>query len=90
MLWCYVMGSTCGIAATLDPRAVTFRTTMDALNIFMNERNLPRHSRILIRTYFHNTRHLHHAGEENMLFSECPSLTPHHIAHLLCAALSPS
>mmetsp|Transcript_6920 Transcript_6920/g.18182 ORF Transcript_6920/g.18182 Transcript_6920/m.18182 type:complete len:386 (+) Transcript_6920:11-1168(+) len=67
MLWCYVMGSFCGIAATLDPRSVNFRTTMDALNLFMQDRGLPRQSRVIIRSFFHKTRHLQYANEEQHL-----------------------
>lgn len=75
MLWCYVMGSTCAIAATFDPRAVSFRTTMDALNMFMRDRGLPRASRIWIRSYFHKIRHLQTSvvdEEQNLLSMMSP------------------
>ena len=67
MLWCYIMGSFCTIATTLDPRSVQFRTNMDALNLFMRDRGLPRAARVLIRQYFHNTRHLQYANDEKRL-----------------------
>ena len=43
-IWTYVLGTAAGIAATLDPNGVLFKTTMDQLNLFMRERNLPTES----------------------------------------------
>ena len=38
MVWCYVMGQACSIAATMDPDGNEFKQNLDALNIFMHER----------------------------------------------------
>ena len=36
-VWAWVIGSLCGILATLNPHATAFRNTMDELNYFMAE-----------------------------------------------------
>jgi hypothetical protein len=38
MLWCYVIGTASGIAATLDPDGLRFHENLDHLNLFMSER----------------------------------------------------
>ena len=35
-VWAWVIGSLCGILATLNPHATAFRNTMDELNYFMH------------------------------------------------------
>ena len=35
MVWAWVIGSLCGILATLNPHATDFQNTMDELNHFM-------------------------------------------------------
>ncbi len=50
--WAYVIGEAAGIAATLDPNTVAFRTSMDALNCFMSERQLDASMRHTLRDFF--------------------------------------
>ena len=57
-LWAYIIGSACGIIATLDPQGVEFRQTMDELNYFAKDKDLPQHLTIKLRTFFQNTQHV--------------------------------
>ena len=52
ILWTFIISTAAGIAATLDPNAVLFHTTMDQLNCFMRERALPKKMRQDLRKYF--------------------------------------
>ena len=56
MMWCYVMGQACGIAAQMDPGTVEFHMIMDQLNRYMRERGLPHDLKIALRSFFHNSR----------------------------------
>ena len=67
IVWCYVMGQACSIAATMDPASVDFKANMDLLNSFMRDRGLPASLRIELRTYFHNSRKLQRAAQEGHL-----------------------
>jgi len=67
IVWCYVMGQACSIAATMDPASIDFKSNMDSLNMFMRERGLPRSLKIALRTYFHNSRRLHRAHADGHL-----------------------
>merc|ERR1719271_1297980 len=40
-VWAYVIGSACGIVATLDPSRIEFRQTMDELNYFCRDQCIP-------------------------------------------------
>ena len=42
LMWTYAIGSVTAIATTLNPNATLYQTTMDSLNYFMRERDLPR------------------------------------------------
>ena len=69
IVWCYVMGQACSIAATLDPAAIEFKANIDALNVFMRERGLPKTLKVALRTYFHNSRRLQRLTQDNNLIS---------------------
>lgn len=56
-LWAYVIGSACGIVATLDPSRIEFRQTLDELNYFAREQGLPKELAVRLRAYFRNTIH---------------------------------
>ena len=57
-VWAYVIGSACGIIATLDPSRIEFRQTLDELNYFCREQCLPEELAVKLRSYFRNTMHL--------------------------------
>ena len=57
-LWAYVIGSVCGIIATIDPARIEYRQTMDELNLFCRDQNIPQDLTVKLRGYFRNTIHL--------------------------------
>ena len=56
-VWAYIISAGCGIIATLNPQGVEFRQTMDELNYFSRDKNLPQNLTIKLRTFFQNTQH---------------------------------
>lgn len=56
--WAYIISAGCGIIATLNPQGVEFRQTMDQLNYFSRDMNLPQALTIKLRTFFQNTQHI--------------------------------
>ena len=55
-LWAYVVGAVCSIVASVDKATAEFRTTMDELNIFMEDEMLPQDMRTRLRRYFRYSR----------------------------------
>ena len=73
--WAYVIGTAAGIAATLDPNSVLYHTTMDHLNYFMRDRELPKEMRLTLRDYFQSARGVHQvAGDSDLLAKMSPLL----------------
>jgi len=73
--WAYVIGQVAGIATTMDPNLINYRTTMDALNFFMRDRQLPAHMRHALRDYFSDARIVHQIeGESDLLQKMSPML----------------
>ena len=66
-VWTYVLGTSAGIASTLDPNGVLFRNTMDQLNYFMRERTLPKQMRHDLREFFTAARTVHQANDDQDL-----------------------
>lgn len=54
-VWAYVIGSACGIIATIDPAMIEHRQTMDELNIFVKDQGMPLDLTVKLRSYFRNT-----------------------------------
>lgn len=74
-LWAYIIGAGCGIIATLDPQGVEFRRTMDELNYFARDKDLPQHLTVKLRTFFQNTQHVIFARSyDNLLMKMSPLL----------------
>ena len=55
-VWAWVIGSLCGILATLNPHATAFRNTMDSLNSFMALHRVPSAHRTRLREFFRHAR----------------------------------
>jgi len=51
-VWAYVIGSACGIIATLDPASIEYRQTIDELNFFCADQMIPEDLRVELRAYF--------------------------------------
>lgn len=54
-VWAYVIGSCCGILATLNPALLEYRQQLDELNVFLREHEMPQDIRVRLRRYFRNT-----------------------------------
>ena len=74
MVWTYAIGLACSIATTLNPNGVLFENTMDSLNHFMRERNLPRPMRMLLRDYFSSARRVHQLSDDGELLDKMSPL----------------
>lgn len=57
MVWAQKIGTFCGIVAVLDPEGKAFRATLDSLNVYMTQENLPTEMRRRLREYFFNSKH---------------------------------
>ena len=57
-VWAYVIGSCCGILATLNPALIEYRQTIDELNVFVRDHDMPQDLTVRLRSYFRNTMHL--------------------------------
>ena len=74
LMWTYAIGSVTAIATTLNPNATLYQTTMDSLNYFMRERDLPRDMRLTLREYFNNARLVHQLNDDGELLDKMSPL----------------
>jgi len=74
VMWTYVIGSVAAIASNLDPSNVEYQNTMDALNYFMRERELPREMRMTLRDYFSSARRVHQTSDDGDLLDKMSPL----------------
>ena len=51
-VWAYVIGSACGIVATLDPARIEYRQTIDELNSFCKHEAFATDFTVRLRSYF--------------------------------------
>ena len=70
IMWAYVIGSVCGILATLDPASLEFRQTFDELNLYCSEQKLPSELRARLRSYFRNMLPIMRARRYDRLLSQ--------------------
>lgn len=81
--WAFGIGAAAGIAATLDPNATLFHTTMDQLNFYLRERKLPKAMRMMCREYFTNAREVHQVNDDSSLLGQ---MTPKLLSIVAIAA----
>ena len=67
MVWAWVIGSLCGILATLNPHKTAFQNTMDELEYFMGEHGFPQRHRVRLRDFFQNTQEYSRISSYNAL-----------------------
>ena len=67
VVWAYIIGSFCGVVATLDLHTTEFRQTMDELNHFMSKEDIDPGLRRDLRAYFHQARSLQEAHASKRL-----------------------
>jgi len=58
VLWAIVVGTICGLTATGDPHEIKFRQSMDSLNYFLIDMDIPQPVRVKTREYLRQTRDL--------------------------------
>lgn len=58
MLWGYLIGTFCSVAAQMTPHVREFREHLSALNSFMDTHSLPHLMRFKLREYMHQSIHL--------------------------------
>lgn len=68
-LWGHVIGTFCGVVATMNPHSAEFNRRMDDLNRYLSMHNLPSELRRRLREYLHQTRHLQVAAASKELLS---------------------
>jgi len=54
--YAYMVGAICGIVASMDPLSAEFNQTMDSLNAYMRECDLPDGLRHTLRAYFYHCK----------------------------------
>ena len=74
VMWTWAIGSVAAIASTLDPNSVEHHNTLDALNYFMRERELPRRLRMTLREFFNNARRIHELNNDGHLLNKMSPL----------------
>ena len=64
-LWAYIIGSGCGIVATLHPEAEEHRRVIGQLNYFISDRECSRELATRLRTYFNETSRARYYREQD-------------------------
>jgi len=72
LIYAQVIGTYCGVVATLNPELAAFRSEMDDLNRFMSREGLPNEMRRRLREYFHQAKHLRLADAQKGLLGHMP------------------
>lgn len=70
MMWGYLIGTFCGLAASLSPSVQAFREDLSALNSMMTIYALPNELRYRLREYIHETQHLRNTVARNALLNK--------------------
>eukprot|EP00325_Prymnesiales_sp_UTEX-LB-985_P022207 CAMPEP_0174726532 /NCGR_PEP_ID=MMETSP1094-20130205/47993_1 /TAXON_ID=156173 /ORGANISM="Chrysochromulina brevifilum, Strain UTEX LB 985" /LENGTH=359 /DNA_ID=CAMNT_0015928129 /DNA_START=131 /DNA_END=1206 /DNA_ORIENTATION=- len=70
LVFAYLVGSFCGLAANLSPDVVSFRQDLTDLNRFLKLNAIPTSLRYRLREYMHQTVFLRRAATGNRLLSE--------------------
>jgi len=70
LLFAYLVGSFCGLAANLSPDVMRFRQDLTDMNKFLTANAIPPALRYQLREYMHQTVHLRHVATGNRLLSD--------------------
>ena len=91
-IWAFVIGSGCGIIATLNPERIEYRQTMDQVNYFARKRKLPAQLTIRLRSFFHSTQSTFHSkrfdGLLDMMSGSLRADVCSHVAHATLSKVS--
>jgi len=70
MMWAWVIGSLCGMLATLNPQATAYQNQMDELEYFMKERQFAHRHRARLRDFFRQTEEYLRLSSHNALMAK--------------------
>lgn len=88
-IWAFVIGSGCGIIATLNPERIEYHQTMDQVNYFARKQQLPTHLTTRLRSFFHSTQSMLHSKRYGDLLDKMSgSLRADVCSHVARATLS--
>jgi len=86
--WAMVVGTICATMATGDPHTNAFKQSMDSLNYFLEDMQMPGALRIRAREYLRNTRELYKKSSYNALITELsPDLRADIVLHMSAKTL---
>ena len=69
VIWSFLIGTFCGIAANLTPGVAEFRDSLSQLNQLMDSHDLPPLMRFRLREYMHESEHLRAADSYTQIVS---------------------
>jgi hypothetical protein len=69
IMWGHVIGTFCGVVATMSPHVTEFNRRMDDLNHYAHTHNLDHDLRRRLREYLHQSRHLQATASSQELLS---------------------
>ena len=73
IVWAWVIGSLCGLLATLNPHQTSYRNMMDALNHFMSEHHFDTDHRVRMRQFLRQTQDYGRVATHQALLSRLSS-----------------
>ena len=82
LIWAYTIGSFCATLSSMDQHTVATRHTLDELNYFMEDNNLPLPLRARLRRYVHMCKMLRrNQAQKALLSSLSPTLSNEVVDH---------
>ena len=80
LLYAYLVGSFCGLAANLSPDVLRFRQDLTDLNKFLSAHRVPAGLAYQLREYMHQTLYLRHAATGNRMLTQLASKLRNEVA----------
>jgi hypothetical protein len=84
LIWASVIGTYCGVVATLNPDRAAFHEMIQELNRFMAREDLEAGLQFRLREYFHRSRHLRMANAQQRLLGQMPPSLRGEVAWATC------
>mmetsp|Transcript_75858 Transcript_75858/g.180208 ORF Transcript_75858/g.180208 Transcript_75858/m.180208 type:complete len:730 (+) Transcript_75858:31-2220(+) len=69
-VWAYIIAKIVALIASIDPHDTEQKQKMDQLSMFMNQRGLPRHTRVRLREYLNHASEVSRMGAHRQLLEE--------------------
>ena len=84
LIWASVIGTYCGVVATLNPDLAAFHEMIQDLNRFMLREQLAPELQFRLREYFHRSKHLRLANAQQRLLLQMPPTLRGEVAWETC------